>query len=158
MSEIRIAEAAASHDYETARILFEEYARGVGIDLCFRGFAVELERLPTMYGPPRGRLLVAWRGIEAIGCVALRALQPDVCEMKRLYVRPWARGDGLGRALVTTLVEIGRASGYRHMVLDTLASMTEARALYRALGFTERAPYYSDPQPGVTFMELSLGE
>jgi len=111
-----------------------------------------------MYGPPRGSLLIAWQDALAVGCVALRPHEPDVGEMKRLYVRPGARGAGLGRALAEALLERGRSAGYRAIVLDTLASMVEARALYRSLGFAERAPYYANPQPGVAFMELRLEE
>jgi ribosomal protein S18 acetylase RimI-like enzyme len=158
MDPTKILEARSESDYETARLLFEEYARGVGVDICFQGFAEEFERLPEMYGPPRGRLLLARRGSEPIGCVALRALQPDVCEMKRLYVRPEARGHGLGRTLVNSIIELSSAGGYRRMVLETLTSMTEARALYRSLGFAECAPYYANPQPDIDFMELNLRE
>jgi putative acetyltransferase len=156
MATMSILEARSESDYLTARTLFEEYASGLGVDLCFQGFAEELDRLPSMYGPPRGRLLLAWRGSEPVGCVALRAREPDVCEMKRLYVRPSTRGEGLGRSLVTSIIEHGRSVGYGSMVLDTLASMVEARALYRSLGFVERAPYYANPEPGVAFMELRL--
>jgi ribosomal protein S18 acetylase RimI-like enzyme len=156
MESTRILEARSESDYLTARTLFEEYADASGLDVCFQGFADELERLPSMYGPPHGGLLLAWRGSEPVGCVAHRVREPDVCEMKRLYVRPGARGDGVGRSLATSIIEHGRSGGYRSMVLDTLASMVEARALYRSLGFAERAPYYPNPQPGVVFMELRL--
>jgi ribosomal protein S18 acetylase RimI-like enzyme len=156
MEATRILEARSESDYATARPLFEEYARGLGVDLCFQGFAEELERLSSMYGLPRGCLLLAWQGSETVGCVALRAREPDVCEMKRLYVRPEARGRGLGRSLVASIIEHARVAGYGSMVLDTLASMTEARALYRTVGFTERTPYYANAQPGIVFMELRL--
>jgi ribosomal protein S18 acetylase RimI-like enzyme len=161
MSKTRITEAASAEDYETARTLFDEYARGLGVDLCFQGFAEELERLPSMYGPPRGSLLIAWQDGGAVGCVALRPREPDVCEMKRLYVRPQARGAGLGRALAEAILERGRSAGYGAIVLDTLATMVQARALYRSLGFVERAPYYashSNSMAGVAFMELRLRE
>jgi ribosomal protein S18 acetylase RimI-like enzyme len=151
MSKTRITEAASAEDYETARTLFDEYARGLGVDLCFQGFAEELERLPSMYGQDGG----------AVGCVALRPREPDVCEMKRLYVRPQARGAGLGRALAEAILERGRSAGYGAIVLDTLATMVQARALYRSLGFVERAPYYashSNSMAGVAFMELRLRE
>jgi ribosomal protein S18 acetylase RimI-like enzyme len=161
ISEIRIAEAASQEDYEAARTLFEEYARGLGGDLCFQGFAEELERLPSMYGPPRGGLLIAWQGARAVGCVALRPRETDTCEMKRLYVSPEARSRGLGRALAEAILERGRSAGYRTIVLDTLATMVQARSLYRSLGFVERAPYYAshpNSMPGVSFMELRLRE
>jgi ribosomal protein S18 acetylase RimI-like enzyme len=158
MKPIQILDAGSDSDYVAARGLFEEYARTVGADLCFQGFAEELTELPSMYSPPRGRLLVAWREGRPVGCVALRTLEPGVGEMKRLYVRPEARGMGLGRELASAIVDRARTDGYRSMVLDTLRSMVEARVIYRSLGFVQRAPYYPNPQPDVAFMELSLSE
>jgi ribosomal protein S18 acetylase RimI-like enzyme len=156
MRPIRILEARSDRDYGTARALFEEYARTLGADLCFQGFAEELESLPSMYGPPGGCLLIAWRDGRAVGCVAMRTLEPGVCEMKRLFVTREARGMGLGKELASAIVERARTSGYRTMVLDTLRSMVEARVIYRSLGFVQRAPYYANPLPDVAFMELRL--
>jgi ribosomal protein S18 acetylase RimI-like enzyme len=156
MKHIQILDARSDDDYVTARTLFEEYQGTIGADLCFQGFAEELERVPTVYGPPGGHLLIAWREGRAVGCVALRTLEPGVCEMKRLYVRPDARGIGLGRELASAIVQRARAGGYRSMVLDTLRSMVEARVIYRSLGFVQREPYYASPQADVAFMELHL--
>jgi ribosomal protein S18 acetylase RimI-like enzyme len=158
MKPIEILDARSDSDYVAARSLFEEYARTVGADLCFQGFAEELLQLPSMYGSPLGRLLIAWREGRPVGCVALRTLEPGVGEMKRLYVRPEARGIGLGKELAAAIVARARADGYRSMVLDTLRSMVEARVIYRSLGFVQRAAYYANPQPDVTFMELTLSE
>ena len=158
MKPIQILDARSDRDYLVARDLFEEYARTLGADVCLQGFAEELEQLPGVYGPPRGRLLIAWREERAVGCVALRVLEPGIGEMKRLYVRPEARGMGLGRQLASAIVERARADGYRSMVLDTLRSMVEARVIYRSLGFVQRPPYYANPQPDVAFMELRLSE
>jgi ribosomal protein S18 acetylase RimI-like enzyme len=143
-----------------ARALFEEYAASIGVDLCFQGFAQELESLPGAYAPPHGCLLLAWQD-EPVGCVALRPLDgsseaPRIGEVKRLYVRPSARGSGVGRALAMAVVERARACGYRELKLDTLATMMQARALYASLGFRTCAPYYDNPLPGVTYMSLDL--
>lgn len=152
-----VVEAVASDaGRAVARALFEEYASGLGIDLCFQGFEAELGRLGEMYGPPHGRLLLGLLHGQAQGCVAVRRLTDDDCEMKRLYVRAAARGTGLGRRLAQAAVESGRALGYHRIVLDTLGSMTAARALYASLGFREIAPYYDNPIPGARFLGLDL--
>ena len=152
-----IAPAASAADIATARELFREYADRLGVDLCFQDFEAELAALPGRYAPPSGRLLLAWQDDVAAGCVALRGLEPGVCEMKRLYVRPSARGSGLGRALTERVIAEGRAAGYVTMRLDTLPTMREAQGLYVALGFREIAAYTRNPVPGARFLELWLG-
>ena len=142
------------------RALFEEYAASIGVDLCFQGFADELASLPGAYAPPRGCLLLAGPE-QPVGCVALRPVagaggESPIGEMKRLYVKPGARGEGVGRALALAVVERARECGYRELKLDTLASMTQARALYASLGFRECAAYYDNPLCGVTYMSLAL--
>lgn len=153
-----IRRATTSEEFETARRLFREYQQGLGIDLCFQSFDRELEALPEMYGHPRGALFLATRSTdgETAGCAGLRQLEPAVCEMKRLYVRPSSRGHGLGRQLADALLADARKLGYARMRLDTLATMSEARALYRSLGFTEIPPYNDHPIEGTSFLELRL--
>jgi ribosomal protein S18 acetylase RimI-like enzyme len=157
----RLVEAVTPAQFEAARALIEEYAAQIrssmGIDLCFQNLNSELAQLPDMYGPPTGCLLLAGSDVEWVGCCALRRLADGVCEMKRLYIKPAARGAQLGRRLTEQLLPKARALGYRRMVLDTLKEMTAARTLYGSLGFRQIEPYYLNPTAGVTYMELDLG-
>jgi ribosomal protein S18 acetylase RimI-like enzyme len=141
----------------TVRELFREYATTTSnVDLCVQGFEEEVAGLPGEYAPPRGGLLLARRDDEALGCVGLRPLEGGTCEMKRLYVRSAGRGLGAGRALADAVLRLGRELGYTHMRLDTLPSMVQAIALYRALGFRDIPPYRHNPVPGALFLEKEL--
>jgi len=162
-----IRAAATADDFAQARALFEEYAAWLAVDLCFQGFAEELATLPGAYAPPRGLLMLAGPADAVIGCIALRPLatigvasgamaMADVAEVKRLYVRPIARGTGLGLRLVQTAITGARGIGYRELKLDTLEQMVEARSLYAKLGFRECAPYYNNPIAGAVYMSLAL--
>jgi GNAT superfamily N-acetyltransferase len=153
---VSIAPAERRGDVEIAKSLFLEYAASLGFDLGFQGFDDELSGLPGGYAPPRGRLLLAWVGGRTAGCVALREIDADTCEMKRLYVRPTFRGKGVGRALAQRVIDEARSIGYRRMRLDAIENMREAVALYRSLGFVEIAPYRFNPFEGALFLEVSL--
>jgi ribosomal protein S18 acetylase RimI-like enzyme len=136
--------------------LFQEYAASLEVDLCFQGFEEELAALPGDYVRPHGRLLLAFWNDEAAGCVALRRIDPNVCEMKRLYVRPAYRSHGVGRALALRVIAEAGQAGYRSMRLDSLPSMKSALSLYRTLGFRNIAPYRENPVDGTAFLELQL--
>ena len=138
------------------RELFREYQAGLGVDLCFQGFAEELHRLPGEYAAPSGRLYVAWVDDQAAGCVGLRVREARTAEVKRLYVRPMHRRRGLARRLVVQVIEDARSLGHERMVLDTLPTMQEAQLLYAALGFVEIEPYTANPIPGARFLGLNL--
>lgn len=153
---IEIVPAASPAQIAAARRLFKEYEASLGIELSFQGFTREVAELPGAYAPPAGRLFLAMDGPEHVGCVALRPLGDSTCEMKRLYVRPPARGTRLGRRLAETVIREARAIGYARMRLDTLPSMKDAFALYQRLGFREIPPYYENPIAGTHFMELAL--
>lgn len=155
---VNIVQAQSPENIDRARELFEEYAAGLGINLCFQNFERELAELPGEYVAPAGRLFLALEGDQVSGCVALRGLGDGVCEIKRLYVRPDFRGKGLGRELTEAVIDAARQIGYQRMRLDTLpGKMDRAIAMYRSLGFREIEAYYRNPVAGATFMELSLG-
>jgi putative acetyltransferase len=158
---VRIEPALSESALSQVRNLFREYAFTPGVEPCLEDFERELASLPGQYAPPAGRLLLAIRDgavnlAEPAGCVALRRLQRDTCEMKRLYVRPAFRGLGAGRELVKALIAEARSIGYERIVLDTLPSMKEAHRLYRTLGFREISAYRKNPVPGSLFFELEL--
>jgi putative acetyltransferase len=151
-----IIDALDSTMIESARALFREYQQAIGIDLCFQNFNKELRDLPGDYAPPRGRLLLAMDGEVSAGCIAMRPLSEEICEMKRLYVRPGYRAAGLGRQLVERIITEATSAGYHWMYLDTLPVMDRAQRLYKDLGFIEIHPYIHNPIAGVRYLGLAL--
>jgi len=143
-------------DLADVRSLFEEYAASLPFDLGFQEFERELAGLPGAYSPPHGALLIAREQGAAVGCVALRPLGHDTCELKRLYVRPGTRGSGVGRTLTERALDEARRIGYRRIRLDTVPGMERAQALYLKLGFREVPPYAPNPISGARFLELAL--
>jgi putative acetyltransferase len=159
-SRLNLRRAQDAQDMLMARALFEDYQADLGIDLCFQGFADELDRLPGEYAEPAGALVLAFIDGAPAGCCALRPLinsdHINACEMKRLFVRPAFRGFGLGRLLVDEILSLARLAGYSNMLLDTLSDMEAARALYQEAGFIEVAPYYHNPLPGAHYLKVEL--
>jgi ribosomal protein S18 acetylase RimI-like enzyme len=152
-----IVQAETPDQIADARKLYQEWADELGFDLCFQRFSEELANLPGKYAPPDGRLLLAVHDGEVAGCVALRKLEPGVCEMKRLYVRPKYRGAKVGKELAIRIIDDARSIGYERMRLDTLPGvMDRAIAMYRAFGFREIDPYYESAIGGTIYMELKL--
>ena len=151
-----VRDARTPDDAAAARELILEYQASLGVDLAFQHFADEIASLAIAYGPPAGSLLLATVDGAPAGCVGVRPLTPGCCEMKRLYVRPAARGHHLGRHLAERAMASARALGYTHMRLDTLPSMHGAQALYLTLGFYEIAPYRENPVPGTRYLEAAL--
>lgn len=149
--------ATTPEEFAVARELFLEYQDFLPIDLCFQGFAEELANLPTIYGPPRGSLLLGRDSEGAIeGCGALRDLGGAVAEIKRMFLREAARGHGLGRVLLQRLLDSAKQIGYREVKLDTLARLTNAVRLYRSFGFEEIRPYNENPEEDVLYFSKKL--
>ncbi len=140
------------------REMIGEYRAWLNLDLAFQEIDEEVEGLPGDYAPPDGALLVGLVDGRLAGMIACRRLSPGVCEMKRLYVRPFARGCGLARALIARLEDEARRRGYREICLDTLPMMGEAQRLYETLGFVDTPPYYDTPIAGTRFMRKALGQ
>lgn len=154
---VTIIQASSPAQIAQACELFLEYATSLGFSLCFQSFDQELAGLPGDYAPPEGRLLLAEYEGQLAGCIALHKLEPAICEMKRLYLRPPFRGRGMGRALAEHLIAEARQIGYKRMRLDTVEPvMKDAVAMYRGLGFREIAPYRKNPIAGALYMEIDL--
>jgi amino acid transporter/GNAT superfamily N-acetyltransferase len=156
-NQLFITRAHSPEELSNARTLLMEYWRHRNLSLSFLNFNRELEGLPGEYAPPSGGLLLGSFGGQAVGCVALRRLDAEICEMKRLYLRKEFHGRGFGRQLAVAMIANARALGYRKMRLDTIGpSMREAVALYRTLGFREIPAYRNNPFEGAIYLELEL--
>jgi len=142
----------AATDLAAIRELILEYATSLGVDLSFQHIEEELGTLETFYEV----ILVAREDDGVAGCVALRHIDDELCEMKRLYIRPHFRGRGIARALVQAIIDLARARGYARMRLDTLPSMRDAMRLYESFGFVDIPPYRYNPVEGTRYMELLL--
>jgi ribosomal protein S18 acetylase RimI-like enzyme len=154
--EFAISPARTAIELTSAAALFRAYAKSLPVDLGPQGFSQELKSLPGVYAPPEGELLLAKRGDHVLGSIALKALAPQVGEIKRLFVRPQARKLGVGKALVTAILKTASERSYREVKLDTLPEMTSATALYKSFGFMPIAPYGSHPYPGLVTLGLVL--
>lgn len=153
---LQIVDGESAERLRDVRELFAEYWSSFGFTPCFQQFDRELAGLPGAYSRPGGRLAVAIVDGTAAGCIALRRIDREACEMKRLYVRPAFRGTGLGSALVRRLVAEARSIGYAILFADTMPVMTRALEMYRRMGFEEIAPYAEDATPGAVYLRLRL--
>ncbi len=143
-------------EIEQIRNLFREYAASLEFDLEFQDFAEELQTLPGSYARPEGELFLCEEDGVSIGCAALRRIDPDICELKRMYLKPEWRGKGLGKVIAFEVIKHAQELGYKKIRLDTIATMKEAIALYEKIGFKEIAPYRYNPIKGAKFMELII--
>ncbi|MEE4266231.1 MAG: GNAT family N-acetyltransferase [Desulfobacteraceae bacterium] len=152
----RIIHATTQAQYQSVRELFIQYADSLGFDLEFQDFSRELAELPGDYKSPAGCMLLAEAADGYAGCVALRPLQDQICEMKRLFVIPEYQGCGIGRTLARAVIAEARKQGYQKMRLDTVESMKAAQGLYCSLGFKTIEAYCHNPLENPSFMELEL--
>jgi len=158
--DISLITPASPEEIEAVRVIFQEYADSLSVDLCFQDFEQELTSLPGDYQAPRGALLLAWVDDDVAGCCALRPIDNvdyvNAAEMKRLYVRKAFRRFGLGRMLAEAILDAARMGGYSTVLLDTLDDMEAARTLYEDLGFEEIPPYYHNPHAGAHYLKVDL--
>jgi putative acetyltransferase len=138
------------------RALFEEYWQSFGFTPCFQNFSGELAALPGDYVPPGGRLALALVEGQPAGCAALRRLDDERAEFKRLFVRRRYRGMRLGRELLAWIVAEAKNAGYRQLVCDTMPVMADALAMYERAGFERTGPYSHHPTDGAIFLRLVL--
>lgn len=154
---MKIIQARTPQDMAQAKALFQAYADTLDFDLTFQGFPQEVSGLPGPYAPPHGAILLAYENSQALGCVALKPLEPKICEMKRLFVRPDVRRKNLGKKLAEAIIQLAKSMGYERMRLDTMPQFTEAISLYRALGFRPIKAYCHNPFEGALYFERLLG-
>lgn len=153
---INLKEAQSKEDYAIAINLFQAYAAQLEVDLSFQNFAQEIKDIESQYAQPNGAIYIAYDKDIAIGCFGVRAFEPSICELKRMYLKDTYRGQGIGRLLLEKSIGVGAALNYKKMRLDTLPSMQSAIKLYQKLGFYEIEPYRFNPIKGTKYFELKL--
>jgi putative acetyltransferase len=153
---MQILAAETREQVEEVRRLFEEYWNAFGFTPCFQNFGDEVAHLPGAYAAPGGRLALAIVEGAPAGCIALRRVDEQRAEMKRLYVRPEFRGHHVGAALLDWALAEARAAGYREIVCDTMPAMTTALEMYGRLGFERIDPYSDSPTQGAVYLRLAL--
>ncbi|WP_370540373.1 N-acetyltransferase family protein [Acidovorax sp. ACV01] len=143
-------------DLPAVTAIFREYVHSPTADLGFQDYEQEFAQLPGKYAEPDGCILLAIVDGGVAGCAALRRVDGPSCELKRVYVRPAARGMDLGRQLVQRMLEVARQAGYARMCLDVLPEFVAAQRLYESLGFVPAEPVSFNPVPGTKFLALAL--
>jgi putative acetyltransferase len=154
MSDIKPANFPDDHEHVIA--ILREYVASPSVSLAFQNYEAEFAALPGKYAAPEGCLLLAWKGQAVVGCAALRRIDETTCEMKRVYVRPEARGESLGRRLIERILDEARAAGYSRICLDVLPEFAAAQRIYESLGFQASAPVTFNPVPGTKYLALEL--
>lgn len=151
-----IRQATFPTDVPPVLDIWREFVASPSVSLEHQNNQVEFDNIPGKYAEPAGRILLADRDGEIDGCVSLKPIDREICEMKRLYVRPRARGTRLGFTLVKRLIDEARSIGYAEMRLDVLEEFIQAKRLYAAFGFVPAEPISFNPLPGTQFLGLHL--
>jgi GNAT superfamily N-acetyltransferase len=136
--------------------IWREFVASPSVSLAHQNNALEFANIPGKYAAPDGCILLADDDGRIDGCVSLKRVDADICEMKRLYVRPRARGTRLGHGLIERVIGEARRLGYSEMRLDALEEFVQAKRLYAAFGFVPAEPISFNPLPGTVFLGLRL--
>lgn len=156
-TEIKLSEAESTKDYQNAAELFKEYACELGFDLEFQNFEEELKNIKAQYSRPYGIIILAQEtGKKPVGCVGIRKLEGDICELKRMYIKKEGRGQGIGKAMLKKAIEIAQELGYTKIRLDTLPAMKSAIKLYENERFYQIEPYRYNSIKGAEYYEKSI--
>ncbi len=150
--------AKTDDDYTQARVLFEEYADTININLDFQHFDEELDGLKKMYASPDGGIILVKEESEIIACVAIRKISESVGELKRMYTKPSHQNKGIGKVLLEKALQLAKDCNYSVVKLDTLNYMQPAIHLYQQAGFYETPPYYHNPVETAIYFEKVLAE
>lgn len=148
--------ASTKEEYELGQSLFSKYAEDIGIDLSFQDFEKELLQLEKQYGPPEGSLFLIFEDTTPIGCFAIRKLESQICELKRMFLEKTYRGKGIGRLMIKKALKEASALGYVKVRLDSLKGMKAAITLYKDFGFKEVEPYRFNPMEDAVYFEKDL--
>lgn len=154
---VTFKKAISDQEFEIGKNLFRAYAKELGIDLAFQNFEDELQHIERQYGAPEGTLIIVYSDEgQAIGCFGIRKLDKEICELKRMYIHPEFRGQGIGNLLMEASIEAGSQLGYQKIRLDTLATMLPAIGLYKSYGFYAIEPYRYNPMEEAMYFERKL--
>ena len=148
--------ATTEMDYAAAKLLFEEYAISININLDFQHFDEELEQLKKMYASPVGGIILAKQDNKIIGCVAIRKITNEIGELKRMFIKPEHQHKGIGKDLLSEAIQLAKKCNYSILKLDTLNYMLPAITLYKNIGFYETPAYYHNPIETAMYFELVL--
>ncbi|MBY0306562.1 MAG: GNAT family N-acetyltransferase [Sphingomonas sp. 28-62-20] len=151
-----IRDAIFPEDSPAVLDIWREFVASPSVSLAHQNNQLEFDNIPGKYAAPDGCILLADRDGLIDGCVSIKRVDAEICEMKRLYVRPRARGTRLGYALIESVISAARDLGYAEMRLDVLAEFVQARQLYAAFGFVAAEPISFNPIPGTDFLGLRL--
>ncbi len=151
-----IVRAVFPDDLKDVLDLYREYIDNTSVDLSFQDNDQEFNQLPEKYSSEESKIFLLKKDSKSVGCAAFRKLDDAICEMKRVYIRPSARGSNQGAKLVDRVLQEAVISGYKRICLDVLPEFKTALRLYRSYGFVEHSPVTNNPVLGTQFLGLDL--